>query len=68
MISTVIWDMKIFLAFLLVVYLGFGEAFLRISQNSEPDYQYLPNYAFAIINTFRLSVGDTDPSNFNGGA
>jgi hypothetical protein len=31
MLSTVIYDMRIFLLFLLIVYFGFGEAFLRLS-------------------------------------
>lgn len=67
MLSQVISDMKIFWLFLIIVYLGFGEAFLRLSQNSDPDSQYLPNLGFATIYTFRLSVGDTDPSFFNDG-
>ena len=35
MLSTVIWEIRTFLLVLMIVYLGFGEAFLRLSQNSE---------------------------------
>ena len=68
MLSQVISDMKVFWLFLIIVYLGFGEAFLRLSENSDPEQQYLKNIAYASIYTFRLSVGDTDTSYFNDGA
>ena len=33
MLVQVIWDIRIFLFVLAIVYIGFGEAFLRISEN-----------------------------------
>jgi hypothetical protein len=49
----------------MIVYLGFGEAFLRLSQNSKEDQQYAFNFADAFVYTFRLSVGDTNTDTFN---
>lgn len=40
-LTDVIFDMKIFLLILFIVYFGFGEAFLRLSETSEEDYQFL---------------------------
>ena len=37
MLIQVTSDMKIFWLFLIIVYLGFGEAFLRLSENSDPE-------------------------------
>jgi uncharacterized protein with PQ loop repeat len=37
MLSQVIWEIRTFLLVLMIVYLGFGEAFLRLSQNSKED-------------------------------
>jgi hypothetical protein len=34
MLNQVIYDMKVFLLILMIIYLGFGEAFLRLSQGS----------------------------------
>jgi hypothetical protein len=68
MLSTVVWEIRTFLLVLMIVYLGFGEAFLRLSQNSKDESQYLPNYAYSIVYAFRLSIGDTDTDNFNSGA
>lgn len=31
-LSVVVWDMKVFLLILLIVYIAFGEAFLRLSE------------------------------------
>jgi hypothetical protein len=67
MLSTVIWEIRTFLLVLLIVYLGFGEAFLRLSQNS-PDAPYVPNYAYSLVYAFRLSIGDTDTDKFDDGA
>lgn len=69
MLSTVIWEIRTFLLVLMIVYLGFGEAFLRLSQNNTDDdkLQYLPNYAFGLVYVFRLSIGDTDTDNFDEG-
>ena len=37
MLSTVIWEIRTFLLVLMIVYLGFGEAFLRLSQNNSEE-------------------------------
>ena len=67
MLGTVIWDIRIFLFVLLIVYLGFGEAFLRLSQNSSEKGGFITNYADSIVYSFRLSIGDTSVDNFNDG-
>jgi Ion transport protein len=68
MLSTVIWDIRTFLLVLGIVYFGFGEAFLRLSQNSDPKSQWVSDYAYAFVYTFRLSIGDTDTDNYSSGA
>lgn len=64
MLSTVIWDIRVFIFILLIVYIGFGEAFLRLSEVSE-DAAFLYNYAYSIIYSFRLSIGDNDTDSYN---
>lgn len=64
MLSTVVYDMRIFLFILLIVYMGFGEAFLRLSENSE-NAHFIQNYAYSIVYSFRLSIGDTDTDSFD---
>lgn len=65
MINTVIYDMRIFLLILLIIYLGFGEAFLRLSERSDEEVQWLSDYAHGIIYSFRISIGDTDTDPFD---
>eukprot|EP00347_Sterkiella_histriomuscorum_P016371 403353446 len=63
-LSVVVWDMKIFLFILAIVYLGFGEAFLRLSE-ARDESEFIQNYAYAIVYSFRLSIGDTDTDKFD---
>lgn len=65
MLNTVIWDMKVFLLILLIIYLGFGEAFLRLSEGSSEDAAFLADYGHAMIYSFRLSIGDNDTETFD---
>lgn len=46
MLTDVIYDMRVFLLILLIVYFGFGEAFLRISESNEdnPDGKFITIY------------------------
>jgi hypothetical protein len=60
MLNTVIYDMRIFLLILLIIYLGFGEAFLRISERSDEEAQWLNGYGYGLLYSFRLSIGDID--------
>ncbi|CDW84531.1 wd-40 repeat protein [Stylonychia lemnae] len=65
MLSNVVWDMKVFLLILFLVYFGFGEAFLRLSENSDPEASFIKNYAYCWVYAFRLSMGDTAADTFN---
>lgn len=60
--------MKEFLLILFVVQIGFGEAFLRLSEASDPDSEgnFLNNIATSFVFTFRMSLADnnTDPFDF----
>ena len=56
-------DMKVFLLILFIVEIGFGEAFLRLSEVSTGEGNFLDNYAMSFVYTFRMSLADnsTDP-------
>jgi hypothetical protein len=64
-LTDVIYDMKVFLLILFIVYFGFGEAFLRLSEKSDPETQFIMNYAYCWVYAFRLSVGDNATDTFN---
>lgn len=51
------WDIKIFLLILLILYLGFGEAFLRLSETSEEGF--ITDFGQSLIYAFNLSIGET---------
>lgn len=59
-LTDVCYDMKVFLLILFIVYFGFGEAFLRISEKS--DEGFIENYPMAWVRTFS---GDLDTSIFD---
>jgi hypothetical protein len=65
MLNQVLFDMKIFLLILIIMYLGFGEAFLRLSEGSEPDQQFIESYPHALLYSFRLSLGDMATDTFD---
>jgi hypothetical protein len=53
-------DMKIFLLILFIVEIGFGEAFLRLSEVSSGKGNFLSNFAMSFVYTFRISLADND--------
>ena len=57
-VVNMLWDMRTFILILFIVQIGFGEAFLRLSEQSEGDGQFLPNFAMAFVFAFRLCLGD----------
>lgn len=65
MITEVISSMRVFLLILAITMMAFGEAFLRFSEKSDEDAQFLLNYADAFVYTFRLAVGDTGTDTYN---
>ena len=65
MLTDVVWDMKIFLFILAIVYLAFSESFMRLSETSDEEAQFTGNYANSFVYTFRLSLGDTNTDTFN---
>ncbi|CDW86317.1 wd-40 repeat protein [Stylonychia lemnae] len=65
MLTKVAWDMRIFMLILLIFYLSFTEAFLRITEFGGEEVDFTYNYAYALVYTFRLSIGDTDVDKFD---
>ncbi len=57
MLAEVLSAMRVFLLILGIVFIAFGEAFLRISEKSG-DQAFILNYADAFVYAFRLGVGD----------
>ena len=66
MVTDVLWGMKTFLLILFIVYFGFSEAFLRVSEASEEDSQFSGvNYFYAFVYVFLTSIGATGVDSFN---
>jgi hypothetical protein len=61
-LTDVCYDMKIFLLMLFIVYFGFGEAFLRISEKSDEEAMFIENYPMAWVRSFS---GDLDTGVFD---
>jgi Ion transport protein len=62
--------MRVFFLILFIVYCGFGEAFLRLSESANFDSTgetsgFLTSYFQAIIFTFRMSLGDNNTDGFD---
>ncbi len=57
MLTEVMSAMRVFLLILAIVFIAFGEAFLRISEKSG-EQAFIVNYADAFVYSFRLGVGD----------
>lgn len=58
MLTDVVYDIRIFLLILLIMYFGFGEAFLRIAeQSTSEDGQFVGNYIQAIVFAYFGSLG-----------
>lgn len=60
------WEMKSFLCILCVIYMAFGEAFLRLAEKTptpEGGTVFLTDFADAFIFCVRLGMGDTDIAN-----
>lgn len=64
MLTEVMAAMRVFLLILAIVFIAFGEAFLRISEKSG-DNAFIKNYADAFVYAFRLGVGDAFSDPFN---
>ena len=61
MIAQVVFDMKIFLLILVLVIMGFGHAFLALSQASDNEEDFVNgNFMMAIAYSYRVSMGDFD--------
>ncbi|TNV87014.1 hypothetical protein FGO68_gene4579 [Halteria grandinella] len=58
------WDMKEFIAILFIVQVGFGEAFLRLSERSDGEGIFLRNFADAFVFAFRMGLGDNNTDSF----
>jgi hypothetical protein len=65
MITEVTSQMKVFLLMLGIVMIAFSEAFLRLSDHSVPEAQFINNYGYGFVYSFRLAVGDTVTDVFN---
>ncbi len=46
--------------------MGFGEAFLRISEANDEDNHFLRNFAEALVYIYRMSMGDFDTDPYDG--
>jgi|LauGreDrversion4_2_1035121.scaffolds.fasta_scaffold366267_3 hypothetical protein len=64
MLNTMIYSVRTFLLVLLIMYLGFGEAFLRLSEGSDKN-SFIEGYPHAILYSFRLSLGDMQTDSFD---
>lgn len=58
MLTEVMYSMRVFLTVFCIVLIGFGESFLRFSEMSPPDHQFILHYADSFVYTFRLAIGD----------
>jgi Ion transport protein len=60
---SVVWETKAFVGMLFIIYMAFGEAFLRLAEKTpvnDGETVFLKDFADAFIYCVRLSVGDTD--------
>ena len=55
--------MKVFLLIFFIFNVAFGEAFLRLTEQRE-EVSVVSNYAYAMVYSFRLSLGDTNTDGF----
>ena len=61
----VIWDMKVFLLILGIVYCAFGEAYLRLAEPMEDEeLRYVSNFANAFVYIYRMSLVDNNTDAF----
>jgi hypothetical protein len=58
-------DVKIFVLILIIIYFGYAEAFLRLSDVSDEEGKFIESYPKAILYTFRLSMGDMATDNYD---
>lgn len=64
-ITTVIYEMRIFLLILFIIYFGFGEAFLRLSEHSSEEAKFIDNFGDSFIYLFVSVISGADPEPFN---
>jgi hypothetical protein len=58
-----VWEMKTFITILFIMYMAFGEAFLRLAEKGtilQGERPLLSDFADAFVYCVRLGVGDTD--------
>ena len=65
MLTVVFYDIRIFLLILAIVYFGFGEATLRISEVSQDEGKFLDSYAHAWVMAYQASLGNGDTSQYD---
>jgi hypothetical protein len=59
------YDIRIYLFLLAIANFAFGEAFLRLSENSEPgEGQFVKNYAIAWVYSFMVSRALLEPDGY----
>eukprot|EP00347_Sterkiella_histriomuscorum_P006211 403353636 len=65
-IIAVIYEMRIFLLILAIVYCGFGEAFLRLAEPMEDEEtgKFVTNFANAFVYIYRMSLVDNNTDSF----
>jgi hypothetical protein len=62
-VLNMVWEMKTFIAILFIMYMAFGEAFLRLAEKGtilQGERPFLNDFAEAFVYCVRLGVGDTD--------
>jgi hypothetical protein len=64
MLRDIIYDIRIFIVILGIVFLGFGEAFYRLSQSTDPADAWIDNYALGTAYSFLMSIGSNDSESF----
>lgn len=65
MVTDVFWGVRTFTLILVIMYFGFAEAFMRVSEASDPSAQFTGNYFFAFCYVFMTSIGSTSTNTFN---
>ena len=59
-----LYDVRIYLFLLAIANFAFGEAFLRLSENSEGEGKFVHNYAIAWVYSFMVSRALLEPDGY----
>lgn len=54
----VMFDMRIFLVVLFIIFFGFADAFATLSTGSDKDAQYVDGFMDSLVYTYRVGLGD----------